>query len=316
MAIGSVLCPLGLVLSSLATSLWTIYLAQGLLFGIGAGLCFAPSIALPSQWFNKNRSLATGLAVSGSGIGAVAISPMTERLFSTLGYRNTLRVEGAMGFGILMLATAMAFSRYRPAGTFSIIDTKLLTKDMLITILFCVIMPFGYLGPFFLAPQYASFLHRTPAEGAALISIMSGMNSISRIAMGFIADRLGRINTMFMCTFLAGIFTMVVWEFSTSYGPYIAYCVLYGLTGGAFVSLLPVLIADIVGVENIQRGIGMSYTMTVFGSLFGTPLIGLLLQRYGWTDAIQFCGATTVFSSLVVLYLRYLRSNGKIFLII
>ncbi|CAO3593134.1 unnamed protein product [Absidia cylindrospora] len=268
MALGAVLAPLGMVLSSFSTSLWHIYLSQGLLFGLGSGLCFAPSIALPSQFFDKNRSLATGLAVSGSGIGGVCLSPMTQKLIETLGYRYSLRIEGAFGFGLLVLATALAFSNSRPGaaqggkgGAFAIVDKSIINHDLMVLMSFCTLITFGYLGPFFLAPQYATFLGRSASEGAALVSVMSGMNSVSRIVMGFLADRLGKLNTMFACTFAAGIFTSVVWQFSTTYGAYIAYCVLYGLTGGAFVSLLPVVIADIVGVKNIQRGIGMCYTV-------------------------------------------------------
>lgn len=65
LAIGSILAPLGLILASFATQLWHIYLSQGILYGIGAGLAFSSSVTLPSQWFVKNRALATGLAVSG-----------------------------------------------------------------------------------------------------------------------------------------------------------------------------------------------------------------------------------------------------------
>ncbi|ORZ15243.1 major facilitator superfamily domain-containing protein [Absidia repens] len=323
MALGAVLAPLGMVLSSFSTSLWHIYLSQGLLFGLGSGLCFAPSIALPSQFFDKNRSLATGLAVSGSGIGGVCLSPMTQRLIETLGYRNTLRIEGAFGFGLLALATALAFSNSRPGaaqggkgGAFAIVDRSIIDHDLLVLMSFCTLITFGYLGPFFLAPQYVKFLGRYASDGAALVSIMSGMNSVSRIVMGFLADRLGKLNTMFACTFAAGIFTSVVWQFSTAYDTYIAYCVLYGLTGGAFVSLLPVVIADIVGVKNIQRGIGMCYTITLFGSLLGTPIIGKLLEIYDWSSAIQFSGATTIGSGLILLYLRMKRSGGKLFMVI
>lgn len=31
------------------------------------------------------------------------------------------------------------------------------------------------------------------------------MNAICRISLGFLADKTGRLNTMFACTFLAGI---------------------------------------------------------------------------------------------------------------
>ncbi|KAI8074537.1 major facilitator superfamily domain-containing protein [Gongronella butleri] len=321
MAIGMVLAPLGLILASYATQLWHIYLSQGLLYGIGSGLAFAPSLALPSQFFVRHRSLATGLAVAGSGIGGVSISPMVIHLIQALGYRQAIRVLGAFGFGILVIAVALAFSLRRPPnsgrGYFaSMVDTRLLDHDFSIILVFTFLVPFGYLGPYFVCPQYATYLGYDATTGANLVSIMSGLNSVSRIVMGFLADRFGKFNTIVVTTILAGIFPMVLWQFSHSYGVYVLFCVLYGFTSSVFVSLLPPILADVVGVENIQVGIGMSYMLTFFGSLVGPPLIGILLQQYGWTAAIQFSGAPTVASGLVILYLRMCRSKGKLLMVI
>ncbi|ORX49935.1 MFS general substrate transporter [Hesseltinella vesiculosa] len=321
MAIGTVLSPLGLILASFATQLWHIYLAQGLLFGIGCGLAFAPSLALPSQYFTRNRSLATGIAVAGSGVGGVSLSPMITQLIQTIGYRDAIRVLGAFGFGILVIATSLAFSKFRPAssghGYFSsMVDIKLLSHDFNVLLVFCFLVPFGYLGPYFLAPQYATYLGYDATTGANLVSIMSGLNSVSRITMGFLADRFGKLNTMVVTTILAGVIPMVVWQFSYTYGVFVVFCVLYGFTSSVFVSLLPPTLAQVVGVENIQRAIGMSYMMTFFGSLVGPPLIGVLMQNYGWTAAIQFSGAPTIAGGLVILYLRMRHSKGKLFMVI
>lgn len=323
MIIGTFLAPLGIILSSFATELWHLYLTQGMVFGIGCGLVFAPSLALPSQWFTKNRSLATGLAVAGSGIGGLAISPMSQNLIISLGYRNALRIIGAMGFGILLISTSLAFSKYLPGGVqrgkitkVVIVDTSIVGRDFLLLCCYCFFIPFGYLGPFFLTPQYVSYLGGSASQGATLVSIMSAMNSVCRIVMGFVADRLGKFNTMAICTFLSGLFSMVIWQFSSETNIYIGFCIVYGLVSGVFVSLLPVVIAEIVGVENIQCGIGMTYTITLFGNLLGSPLIGLLKDKYGWTVAIQFAGAPTILSGIILLYLRFLRSKGKIFMVI
>ncbi|KAL0079748.1 major facilitator superfamily domain-containing protein [Phycomyces blakesleeanus] len=318
MVIGSILTPLGLILASFATQLWHVYLSQGILFGFGAAFVFSPSITLPSQWFVRNRAFATGIAVSGSGIGGVALSPMTQYLISTVGYRNSLRVMGGMGFGILGIATCLAFSRWRPApsknsGIFSIFDRSIISKHYLILLLFGFLAPFGYIGPFFLAPTYASHIGADSSTGASLVAIMSAMNAISRIVLGYMADYSGRFNTIFACTFFAGLFTMLIWQNSSTYGIYSAYTVLYGLTGGGFVSLFPVVTADIVGVQNIQRGLSLCYLATTLGNLLGTPIAGALQSAYGWTAAIQFSGAPSVLAALVILTLRMMRSKGKIF---
>lgn len=105
---------------------------------------------------------------------------------------------------------------------------------------------------------------------------------------------------------------MLVWQFSNSYGVFVVYCVIFGLTGGGFVSLMPPVTADIVGLEKIQKGVGMAYVATMFGNLLGTPIAGQLLSQYGWTAAIQFAGSMTTASALVFLVVRFMMSP-KIF---
>ncbi|KAI8145223.1 major facilitator superfamily domain-containing protein [Fennellomyces sp. T-0311] len=320
MLIGVIVSPLGLILASFNTALWQLYLTQGILVGIGGACCFSASLTLPPQWFYKNRALATGIAVSGSGIGGVAMSPMIQSLISSLGYRNTLRILGAMNFGILLIATALARSRYRPppssgtGGLSAFFDKSMMSVSFLLLAIFAFLVPFGYIAPFFLAPTYASYIGVDDARGATLVSIMSGMNSVCRICLGFLADRTGNLNTMFACTFLAGtcFFTMVVWQFSDSYASFVAYCVLYGLTGGGFVSLFPVVAAEVAGVEQIQRVIGLTYGFSFFGNLVGTPIIGQLQSNYGWTSAIQFAGSLSVGASFFMLALRF-RADRRIF---
>lgn len=110
-----------------------------------------------------------------------------------------------------------------------------------------------------------------------------------------------------------GLFTMLIWEFAKDKATFIAYCVLYGLTAGGFVSLLPVTTADIVGVENIQKGLGMAYMTTVVGNLLGTPIIGLLYSSFGWTAAIQFAGSVTMVSAVCMFILRMIVGKWKVF---
>lgn len=318
MAIGTVLCPLGLILASFANELWQVYLSQGLLYGIGGALVFSPSISLSPQWFVKHRSLATGISVCGSGIGGLALSPLTQALLSQVGYRMALRYLGILVFGLLAIATVLCKARWPPKkdAKFVFIDTSILTTDVFIFMGFGILVPFGYLTPFFLVPQYATSIGVSAGQSSVIVGVMSAFNAVSRVLLGFLADRYGRINTMFGCTFLAGIFTTVVWINAKSYGSLFAFGVLYGLTGGGFVSLLPTLAADLVGIKNLSTGLGMCYFSAMFGTLFGTPLAGILSDRVGYTACIEFAGGMTILSSLVIIILRQRRSKGVIFCII
>ena len=211
MLIGAFVAPLGLVLASYNTALWQLYLTQGILVGLGGSFVFSPSLTLPPQWFTKNRALACGIAVSGSGIGGVCLSPMTQHLIENLGYRMALRITAAFIFGILLIATALARSRYLPPassngkGLSALFDQSMMSMSFVLLSFFAFLVPFAYVTPFFLAPTFASYLGEDAAHGSALVSILSGMNAICRISLGFFADRVGNMNTMFTATFLSGV---------------------------------------------------------------------------------------------------------------
>lgn len=75
--IGNILVVFGLCMTSLCTEYWQLILAQGIVTGTGFGCLFIPGTALIPQYFQRRRSLASGLAACGSGIGGLAC-PISE----------------------------------------------------------------------------------------------------------------------------------------------------------------------------------------------------------------------------------------------
>ncbi|KAI7883007.1 MFS general substrate transporter, partial [Lichtheimia hyalospora FSU 10163] len=154
---------------------------------------------------------------------------------------------------------------------------------------------------------YASELGADPTFASIFVSILEAGNGISRIIFGWCGDRwIGRINVLFLTTFLSGIFTSVIWQNAISIHVFMLYCVLFGLTGGVFSGFQPVISAEIVGMDRIQEGVGVSYFLSLFGILTGTPIMGSLHLHYGWMAAIQFTGAMTIASALALLGTRFL----------
>jgi MFS family permease len=66
---GNFLVVLGIMMLSLATKYWHVFLAQGVCMGLGAGLLYIPSLALVGIWFSTRRSLALGIVTSGIAVG-------------------------------------------------------------------------------------------------------------------------------------------------------------------------------------------------------------------------------------------------------
>lgn len=63
-----------------------------LILGFGFGLIYLPAIVSVTCYFEKYRSLATGIAVCGSGLGTFVFAPVTQLLITHLGWRGALEV--------------------------------------------------------------------------------------------------------------------------------------------------------------------------------------------------------------------------------
>ncbi|KAJ8656250.1 hypothetical protein O0I10_008044 [Lichtheimia ornata] len=332
--LGAVICcPLSQIFASFATEIWQVALLQGVMFGFGTGLCYTASSTLPSQWFFRNRGLASGLASMGGCIGPMVFSPMTQALITSLGYRNALRVLAAIGFTISCLGVILIRPRYPspsppsppPSSSSSLssvksdtqqskwwqrflaLDRAMFTWKYNFYLLHSFLVSFAYTTPVILSQTYATELGADPAFASIFVSILEACNGLSRLIFGWLADHcIGRINVVFLTTLISGIFTSVIWQNAMSIHIYLLYCVLFGLTGGVFNGFQPVVIAEIVGVKGIQEGVGVVYFMALFGYLAGTPIAGALHIHYGWTAAIQFTGAMTMASAMAVLGTRLL----------
>lgn len=93
-------------MTSLCTTYWQVFLAQGICVGLGNGLVFIPSITTCSTYFLKNRALALGVAASGSATGGLVYPAIAESLLPKVGFGWTVRVMGLV-MGVTMVLCAV-----------------------------------------------------------------------------------------------------------------------------------------------------------------------------------------------------------------
>jgi MFS family permease len=77
--------------------------------GFGFGLMYLPAIVSVTCYFEKKRSLATGIAVCGSGLGTFVFAPLTEYLIDEYGWRGAVMIIAG-----LVLNCAILGALFRP----------------------------------------------------------------------------------------------------------------------------------------------------------------------------------------------------------
>ncbi|PTB63725.1 MFS general substrate transporter [Trichoderma citrinoviride] len=325
LAAGTLLVTLGFMLASVSTRYWQMLLAQGVCLGLGACCLSIPSIAIVPMYFKRRRARAMGLATVGSGLGATLYPLMFEKLRPAIGFGWTMRAMGFMAFAMCSFAlllirprssTAAALSsskKQKPgwqAGGFSIRwfwDPSALRERTYL--LYCVAIFFNNLS-FFNPPYYLqsyAVLHgmRGHALAAYLLPILNASSIPGRIIPGFVADRVGSLDTYVVVCALSSA-SVFYWISVTNAAGNIAFAVLYGFWSGSVVALGSVVLTSITpDMSRLGTRLGMVSILKGIGSLIGPPISGAILNGTGKYIGIQLLAACGIMlTSLLSLVLR------------
>ena len=101
--IGGLSGVIGLLLSSLASSIYILYGTYSVMFGFSGSCIFVSSYLVMSQYFDKNRSISTGILASGTGLGVLAVAPILQALLDSFDWRRTFRLTAAIFSAVCVL---------------------------------------------------------------------------------------------------------------------------------------------------------------------------------------------------------------------
>ncbi|KAJ3069782.1 hypothetical protein HDU98_007168 [Podochytrium sp. JEL0797] len=208
-SVGAACMSLSLLLASFATQTWQFMVSQGFLFGLGCSLCYFPSLASIAQWWDKKRSIATGVAASGSGIGGLVLSLVTQHLLNTVGLAWTLRVNAllilvVLGLTIPLVRQRIPISR-RPLDWSILRNLKF---QLLLGSVFFAMTP-NFIPAYFL-PSFAKDVNGLNAGQGALLLVSGGYFVLIPVIVGQVfgvaqlASLVGMSMTLSSIGYLAG----------------------------------------------------------------------------------------------------------------
>jgi MFS family permease len=105
--LGGVISGLGFIISSFADSIEMVFFTFGFLSGLGLCLCYVTAVVSIAYWFDKKRTLATGLGACGTGIGTFLYAPMTQYSIEEYGWRGTVLLLAGTFFNFCVCGALM-----------------------------------------------------------------------------------------------------------------------------------------------------------------------------------------------------------------
>ncbi len=110
-AIGATLAGGGTTLSSRASSFVEILVSFGIISSLGVALVVLCADTLVVRWFMKKRAAAVSVVVAGAGVGTLVLSPVSNYLILSFGWREAFVIAGSV---FLALAVALSYFMQTP----------------------------------------------------------------------------------------------------------------------------------------------------------------------------------------------------------
>ena len=289
---GMALIALGLLVTSWAQSLWAVYLSYGLLVGLGIAFVYTPSIANVQPWFTTRRGLAGGIASSGVGAGTLLVPVLVSLALSHMPWREAMRTLalGVLVLGVLAASLLQRAPRPTTAGTTT--TSGLSLRETLRTPTFrwfyvAVVLasPVMFI-PFAHVSASARDLHLDDSLAVGLVGLIGVGSLVGRFAIGLLADRLGRAQTLVLMQLSMGA-SYALWFSAQGAWGLMGFALWFGLSDGSIVSLLPAICMDYFGAKSVAGVVGTLYSGAAVGNLLGPVLAGAVFDATGQYHAVM-----------------------------
>jgi len=279
----------GFIVAGNAPNLLVFSLAHGLMIGLlGCATTFAPLVADTSLWFNRRRGIAVAICASGNYLAGAVWPPILQYWFDTVGWRATY-VGVGMFCTAAMLLLALALRRRPPAleasTTSSLIRTERplgLSPNALMILLViagvacCVAMSMPQVH----IVAYCGDLGYGAARGAEMLSLMLAFGIVSRLASGWICDRIGGLRTLLLGSFLQGVALLLFLPFDGLVSLYIV-SAMFGLFQGGIVPAYAIIVREYYPPREAGVRTGIVLMATLFGMALGGWVSGAIFDLTG-----------------------------------
>jgi OFA family oxalate/formate antiporter-like MFS transporter len=330
----SVLVGLAWVMNSFAATLPMLYLAA-VIGGIGAGAVYGTCVGNALKWFPDRRGLAAGLTAMGFGAGsALTVIPISSMIQSS-GYEATFF---RFGIGQGLVVFVLGWFLMQPHAGFQVAGLRKKTQSAaprdhtplemartpafwVMYLMFVLMAAGGLMATAQLAPIARDFqvadvpvnlLGLTLPALTFALSIDRILNGVTRPFFGWVSDRLGRENTMFLAFSLEAVGIILLSQFGRNPMAFVFLTGLVFFAWGEIYSLFPATCADTYGTKFAAANAGLLYTAKGTASLLVPFTSVMAAASGGWRTVFLAASAMNLSAALLaLLVLKPLRRRMR-----
>ena len=287
------------IVISMAQSAWVLLIGFGIIGGVGFGIVATHMIASAvARVYPENVGFASGIATSGSSAGQFLIVPLIALIFASFSWRWGF-AGIAVGIACLIplvwwVPSDKPAKQVSRASTINdATDLKFSLKKLFSTpvfhLLFWSYLICGYTTTGVIETHlmpFASFCGFEPIPSAAAYGLLSAVNLVGMISIGWLTDKMNRPLLLGCIYIIRGFTFWILLNVGTSYETLLLFAVIFGVVDYSTVPVTASLVASHIGLKVMGLTMGLLSAGHSIGAAIAASLGGYFFDRDATYDLI------------------------------
>jgi MFS family permease len=322
--VGLVAVCLSCVVVSISESRWVLFIGFGVIGGVGFGIVATHVVAAAvARVYPRNVGLASGIATSGSTAGQFLIVPLIAILLTSFSWQ--------WGFASIAIGTAILIPLVwfipadkppekpetdSPGEVNWKTDMSKIASSPVFHLLFWSYLICGYTTSGVIETHllpYASFCGFAPLPSATAYGLLSAVNLVGMIGVGWLADRMNRPLLLGCIYIIRGLTFYVLLNVGTSYETLLIFAVAFGAVDYSTVPVTTSLVASHLGLRVVGFVMGLLTAGHQIGAAIGASLGGYFFAMNATYDLVWVSSiALAIIAGVLVFLLKEVpdQTNG------
>ncbi len=297
-SLAGILAGAGYLLMPLATNIMHLYIFYGVLIGLGCNV-FVPVMSVIARIFSRRRTVMSGIATVGAGLGSLVMPPLLTQMVETRGLTTSFIVLGIATLVITIPASQFlrqdimeddgeggSKQRRKPLRNLLLVEQSLTLRQAVKTLQFWLILIMLFFFGFCIFVMqvhivpYVTDLGIANDTAALILATIGGASIVSRVVLGTAGDRIGNSSIMVFgfVLMLAAVLLLLVWE---NVLVFFIFATIFGIAYGDCAAQESPIVASIFGIKSHGVILGMLGFGFTLGAAVGPVVAGYLFDLTG-----------------------------------
>lgn len=284
----AILMGAGLMLTSVSSNLWSLYLFAGIILGFADGTGYLMTLSNCVKWFPERKGLISAFSIGAYGLGSLGFKYINLFLLNHFHLAQTFQIWGILCLAIILIGGLMmkdapvagnqagATAAKVKVQEFTLAESISRPQFWMLALIFLTVCMSGLYVIGVAKDIGTNLVHLSLATATQSVAVIALANLLGRLVLGVLSDKMPRIRvvTIALALSLCGI-AILLFHTSGSMSFYLAIaCIAFSF--GGTITVFPSLVSDFFGMTNLTKNYGAIYLGFGIGSLAASVVSSLL----------------------------------------